>query len=168
MHMRTNSEFGEKLQALMQRHDVTQVALARLCGLTKSAPVYGWIKTGRINRQNLSKVAAYFGFTSDTLYGKTLEDILALDAAMDPDLKARQAVHVPPNLDAAITAPAANPLSELHPLAVDSALIMQRLVAADPRLDLIHEAHAKLWEMVQDLLRQRAKPRSESAGDGAA
>lgn len=153
-HVRTTSEFGEKLHYLMQRHQVRQVTLARLCGLTKSAAVYGWLKTGRINKQNLATVANYFGFTGDALYKLSLDEVLRKDAAMVADLKARQALHDSPTLEAALVAPVSDPLSGFHPLAVDAAQMMQQLIADDPTLFLIHEVHSRLWAMIQELTQQ--------------
>lgn len=139
--MRTDPEFGAKLRALMQRHGVKQITLARLCGLDKSSPVYGWLKTNRISKDNLAIVAAYFGFTSDTLYGRSLDDVLAMDAAMPADLKKRHGK------------PASQPAAEqdaqaaLHPLAQDAALMVNGLVD----VELIREAHSRLWKIVQEL-----------------
>jgi transcriptional regulator with XRE-family HTH domain len=135
--MRTDPEFGQKLEALMKRHGVKLITLARLCGLERSSPVYGWIKTNRISKDNLARVAAYFGFTSDTLYGRGLDDVLAMDDAMPADLKLRRAPE------------AAAPLPDLHPLALDAALMLNAL----PSVESIREAHGRLWAIVQELKR---------------
>lgn len=144
--MRTDPEFGDKLRALMKRHGVKQITLARLCGLDKSSPVYGWLHTNRISKENLAIVAAYFGFTSDTLYGRPLDDVLEMDAAMPPDLKERRPEPAAP------PAPEQRGTAGLHPLAQDAALMVNGL--AD--LELIREAHSKLWQIVQELRAHKA------------
>lgn len=146
------SEFGEKLHALMERHSVKQITLAKKCGLARGQAVQGWLKNGRIDKPNLISVANYFGFTGDALWSLSLDEVLAMDDAMDSNLEKRRMS--PPGattLDAAIMAPASNQLAGLHPLAVDAAHMMHALVKADPSLVLIRDVHSRLWTMIQEL-----------------
>lgn len=76
--MRTPKPAAAKIKMLLKRSGDKQITLARMCGLTKSAPVYAWKETGSITKENLSTICKHWKLTSDEFINLDVDELAAL------------------------------------------------------------------------------------------
>lgn len=85
----TMVNIGNKIKAAIDAKGITQTALAEIIGVSNNA-VTKWIRTGKVSKKNIPKVAHALGMSStDFLDAQPDEDIArALRILKDPKLRA--------------------------------------------------------------------------------
>jgi transcriptional regulator with XRE-family HTH domain len=82
------NQIGQKIKAAIDSKGITQMALAEAVGVSNNA-VTKWIKTGKISKANIPKIAKELDLTlSDFFDGEEGDLLHALLILQDPKLKA--------------------------------------------------------------------------------